>query len=525
MIIADLVRRALRTHAARRAVFDESRVLTYAEVADRAHRLVNALDDRGIRRGDRVATLAPNDVTTLEMMLGLALGGFARTALHAMGSGDAHRQVLQAAGARALVTTADFYARFRDELRAVEGLELLVVIGAEAAGLDVLDYERMLDSSEPGDRGLPVSGDDILHLAYSSGTSGLPRASVHTQSSWSAVTSDTASFLPRVTEADVYLAAAPLTHAASTVLYVLVARGASIRILDHFDADRVVEAIERDSCTLTFVVPTMLQSILASAALPAADLSSLRAVVYASAPISVTTALAAQRALGDVLFQSYGQSECLPATTLTPEDHARGAAGDERILRSAGRPCLGADVKIVDDQGREAASGEVGEILVRTAGRMRGIFGDAEATAARITEDGFVRTGDIGHLDEDGLLFVVDRKDDMIISGGFNIWPAEIEDALSRHPDVVEAAVVGVSHPRWGETPHAVVVVRHGAAVSAADLVELCRAEVGSMKKPTELVLRTEPLPRTPLGKVPRRLIRDQYWPAEAHRDRQISGA
>jgi acyl-CoA synthetase (AMP-forming)/AMP-acid ligase II len=523
VIVADTVRRALAEHATNIAIRDDSRSRTYAEVGERSHRLVDILAGHGLVVGDRVATLAANDLTTLELMLGLALGGYARTALHAMGTGEAHRQTLEAAGARALITTRDFYDRFGHELRAARGLELILVQGGD--GTDALDYERAIADADPTDRHIPVSGDDILHLAYSSGSSGRPRASVHTQASWSVVTTDNATFLPRVTSADVYLAAAPLTHAASTVLFLLVARGASITILDHFDAGRAIELIERDRVTMTFVVPTMLQSIVSHPAVASADLSSLRVVMYASAPISVETALAAQRALGDVLFQSYGQSECLPATCLTPEDHARGAAGDARILRSAGRVCLNARVRIVADDGTELPPGGIGEILISTEGRMRGIYGDPELTAKRITPDGFVHTNDIGHLDADGYLFVVDRKDDMIISGGFNIWPAEIEQALASHPDVVDAVAVGIPHQRWGETPVAVVVVREGADVRPEDLIEACREQLGSMKKPSMILIRTEPLPRNQLGKRSRRELREAFWPGAVTADRQVSGA
>jgi acyl-CoA synthetase (AMP-forming)/AMP-acid ligase II len=523
MIIAETVRRALAEHADRVAIRDDTRSRTYAEVGERSHRLVDALIARGIGVGDRVATLAANDLTTLELMLGLAIGGYARTALHAMGTGEAHRQTLEAAGARALITSREFYDRYGADLRATRGLEVVLVIGGD--GTDAVDYERALAEADPADRRVPVGGDDILHLAYSSGSSGRPRASVHTQASWSVVTTDNATFLPRVTPDDVYLAAAPLTHAASTVLFLLVARGASITILDRFDPGRAIELIARDRVTMTFVVPTMLQALVAHPTVATTDLSSLRVVMYASAPISVDTALAAQRALGDVLFQSYGQSECLPATCLTPEDHARGAAGDARILRSAGRVCLNARVKIVAEDGSELPAGEIGEILISTEGRMRGIYGDPELTAKRITPDGFVHTNDIGHLDADGYLFVVDRKDDMIISGGFNIWPAEIEHALLAHPDVLDAVAIGIPHPRWGETPVAAVVVRDAASVSPDELIEAVRERLGSMKKPIEILIRTEPLPSNELGKRSRRQLRDTLWPGVVAGDRQVSGA
>jgi acyl-CoA synthetase (AMP-forming)/AMP-acid ligase II len=331
-----------------------------------------------------------------------------------------------------------------------------------------------------------------------------------------------------LTARDTYLAAAPLTHAASTVIYALLARGSRVLVMDHFDPGLALELIERERCTVTVMVPTMLQMIVNHEAASSFDLSSLRAVLYAGAPISAATARRARELLGDVLFQTYGQSECLPATSLTPEDHAEGATSNAALLRSAGRPCLNSSVRILDDDDHDVAGCEIGEIAIHTHGRMLGIYGDPEATAARITPDGYVRTRDSGYLDERGYLFVVDRKDDMIISGGFNIWPAEIENALLKHPAVADAAVVGVPHPKWGETPHAVVVLRSGETVSeerlALELMELCRTEIGSMKKPTDIVFRTDALPRNELGKLPRRVLREAYWP-QGDLERQVSGA
>jgi acyl-CoA synthetase (AMP-forming)/AMP-acid ligase II len=430
--------------------------------------------------------------------------------------------MLVASGTRALFTTREFADRFAAEFAAAPELEYVIVLDGSD---NHLDYETVLAAADAADARVPISGDDILHLAYSSGSTGTPRASVHTHESWMAVTVDHALMLPRITADDVYLAAAPLTHAASTVLYLLLGRGASIQVLEHFDPAAALSLIERERCSLTVMVPTMLASLATHPDVASFDLSSMRAIMYAGAPISAATARAAQQALGDVLFQTYGQSECLPVSCLTPADHALGVETDERILTSAGRPCLDAQLKIVDDTGEPVPPGQVGEILVSTRGRMRGIYGDPVATAERITDDGFVRTNDIGYLDDRGLLFVVDRKNDMIISGGFNIWPAEIETALLRHPDVVEAVAIGIPHPRWGETPVAIVATRDGSTVGADELIELCKAEIGSMKKPSEILLLTGPLPRNEFGKLSRRALREQFWPAESTLDRQVSGA
>ncbi|MFT4210867.1 MAG: AMP-binding protein [Microbacterium sp.] len=523
MIIAELVRRAFATHADLPAIVCGERSLSYSQVAERSFRLVNALRALGVAPGDRVATLAPNDLTTLEVMAGLALGGYVRAALHAMNSAEAHLAMLTASGSRVLLTTREFAQRFADVF--AQAPELAHVVVLDGGDELLLDYELLLAAADADDAQVPVRPDDVLHLAYSSGSTGTARASVHTHESWAHVTVANAAMLPRITSADRYLAAAPLTHAASTVLYLLVARGAAIEVMPHFEATEALRLIAGRRCTLTIMVPTMLQLLATHPEVARFDLSSMRAIVYAGAPISVVTARAAQAAFGDVLFQTYGQSECLPVSCLTPEDHRYGATTDERVLASAGRPCLGTSVRVVDEAGAPLPPGSVGEILVSSDGRMRGIWNDPVATAERITADGYVRTNDIGYLDERGLLFVVDRKNDMIISGGFNIWPAEIEQALCAHPAVVEAVVVGIPHPRWGETPVAVVVVADGASVAEEELVELCRQKVGSMKKPTQLVLRTEPIERNQFGKLSRRDVRERYWPLGETSARQVSGA
>jgi acyl-coenzyme A synthetase/AMP-(fatty) acid ligase len=498
VIIADLIRRSCSQHAARDAVKHGERTQTYAQLWDRSVRLVNGLRALGVQPGDRVATLGPNSLTTLEAMTGLALGGYVRTALHGMNAADAHAYMLGNAEAKVLITTAELYGEFSATFARVAGLEHVIVQDAPPG---VLDYESLLAGADPHDPRVAVTADSLLHLAYSSGSSGRPKASTHSHQSWMNVTIDHALMLPRLTAQDTYLAAAPLTHAASTVIYALLARGSRVVVMDHFDAGRALELIARERCTVTVMVPTMLQLIINHDAASAFDLSSLRAVLYAGAPISPATARRSRELLGDVLFQTYGQSECLPATCLTPEDHAEGALTNATLLRSAGRPCLNSSVRVLDDDGNDVSGAGVGEIAIRTHGRMIGIYGDPAETSARLTADGYVRTRDSGYLDERGYLYVVDRKDDMIISG------------------------VAVPHAKWGETPHAVVRLRQHSAATEQELIDFCREKLGSMKKPTAIAFTLEPFPRSELGKLQRRQIRDQFWPSERGDARNVAGA
>jgi acyl-CoA synthetase (AMP-forming)/AMP-acid ligase II len=296
-----------------------------------------------------------------------------------------------------------------------------------------------------------------------------------------------------------------------TVYFALMARGCSVVVMERFDPAAAAALIERERCTFTMLVPTMIQLFVNHPDVRSRDLSSLRVLLYAGSPITEQAIRDARALLGDVLYQTYGQSEGIPLTILTPADHARGIEGDRDILRSAGRPTPNSLVRIIDDEGNELGPGEVGEIAMYTPGQMRGLWNNPEASAERFTPDGFVKTRDIGYLDANGYLFLADRKEDMIISGGFNIWPAEIENALASHPAVLEVSVFGVPHPKWGETPVAVVVLRDGAAATDTELIDWCRQEIGSMKKPTRVEFRTQTLPKSAVGKVLRRSLRDAF--------------
>jgi acyl-CoA synthetase (AMP-forming)/AMP-acid ligase II len=253
------------------------------------------------------------------------------------------------------------------------------------------------------------------------------------------------------------------------------------------------------------------------------DLGCLRTVPYGGAPISEQTLLEAQHLWGNIMFQLYGQSEGGPATALMPRDHLLDpdGAGPSR-LRSAGRPTPNSFVRIVDDDGAGLPDGEVGEIAICTPGNMRELWGDPDGTRERFLDGRWLRTRDLGYLDPSGYLYVTDRKEDMIISGGFNIWPAELENALYSHPAVFEAAVVGVPDVRWGETPKAVVRLRDAAVATEQELIDWCRQKVGSVKKPTSVEFVSEPLPKSPVGKILRRAIRERYW---ADAGRRISGS
>jgi acyl-CoA synthetase (AMP-forming)/AMP-acid ligase II len=488
-----LLRRSVRSYRDNVAVWCDGCEQTYGELFERACRLANLLARLGLNAGDRVAVLGPNGPETVEQVAGIALGGFVRSALYAHQTPEVNSYLLELVEARALIVHASL----------VDGLQAEHVItygdGPDSA------YKRLLAEAPAVDPGTSQAPDDFHVIRFSAGTTGRPKGVAHTVSAWLSGGDEFRWVTPQIDERSGYLAAGPLTHAAVVFLWPMLQVGGRIVVMEAFEAGRALELIESQRPTLTLMVPTMIQALVGHPDAGSRDLSSLNALTYAAAPIGEKTMRRAIELFGaGVLHQWYAQSEAWPLTMLLPHQHL------DRP-RSVGRPTPNTALKIVDDDGAELPTGETGEIAVRTPGMMWGHWNDPEGTAARTLKDGSIRTRDMGYLDDEGFVFLVDRKEDMIISGGYNIWPAELELALVAHPAVAEACVVGVPHERWGETPRAVVVLDEGVTASEAELIDHCREKVGSVKKVTSVEFVPE-LPKSPLGKVLRRAVRDRYW-------------
>jgi acyl-CoA synthetase (AMP-forming)/AMP-acid ligase II len=266
----------------------------------------------------------------------------------------------------------------------------------------------------------------------------------------------------------------------------------------------------------------MLNSIVREPSARTRDWSQLKVIQIGGAPINDDTALLGREVFGDVLYQGYGQTEALPVCMMGPTEWFSDVEGSNP-LRSAGRalPFAYLQIRDSDDHSVILPIGEEGEIAISCDGQMLGFWNNDEATAERLTPDGFVLTGDIGRLDQNGYLYVLDRKDDMIISGGFNIWPAELENVIQSHPEIIEVAVVAVPNDRWGEAPMALCVVREGAEVTEAEVIALCAERLGSYKKPANVEFRFDALPKSPVGKLQRKVLREPYWIGF---DRRVSG-
>lgn len=505
-----ILRRSARIFPRKVAVRFDDRELTYAQLHERACRLTNALLGLGVQPGDRVCTLGDNSLESMEEICGLALGGFVRSPMYMQNPVDVQLYMLDSVQASAFIVQDTCWDEIRPRIGEAPSVKHVLVKGD--------GYEELVSTASATDPMIPVGADDIHQVRWSGGTTGMPKGIVHTTAAWLGMASELALALRGFDDSDINLVASPLSHAAVLMGWPLIAVGATQVVMAAFDPGRFLELVERERATCTFLAPTMIQLAVNHPDAQKRDLSSLRFVFYAAAPIAERTLLDAMNVWGNINWQLYGQSEVLPVTVMTPQHHVPGSGW----LRSAGRPTPNAFVKILDDDENELPVGEVGEICCWSPGNMLEIWGNPEATAERFTSDGFIRTRDLGYMDADGFVYLSDRKEDMIISGGFNIWPAEVENALYAHPAVLEAMVIGVPHGKWGETPLGVVVLRDGHSATEDELIDWCREQIGSVKKPTRIEFRTDALPKTSVGKLLRRVVRDPYW--EGH-DRRIAGA
>lgn len=506
-----LLEKCVRLYGDAPAVVYDGRTQSFAELADRAKRLANALLAEGIRPGDRVATLGDNSFESLEQMVGLAIGGFVRCPLYTHDVADRHQYLLDLVDARAVIVDGKYHEHIAEIAARSTRVSSVLVVGDGAP--ENHSYEQALAAATTGNPNVEVSEDAPHIIRFSAGTTGAPKGILHTVRGWMDMGTEMALVFGGFDEDDGYIAAGPLSHAAGMISWPLLAVGARTLVMSGFDAGEFLRIVEQEKATTTIVGPTVIQLVTSHPAVRDRDLSSLRVVGYGTAPATEAVLRRGIEVWGNIMYQVYGQSETLPLTILSPLWHRPDGTDDERRwLRSAGRPTPNSDIKIVDDDGHELPIGEVGEIIGYSPGSMDRIWGSVEKTTERIRADGGVRTGDMGWVSEDGFLYLADRKEDTIISGGYNIWPKELENALADHPAVVEAAVVGVAHPKWGETPHATVVLREGQTVAEEELIEWTRDRVGPVKKATGITF-VDTLPKSPLGKVLRRVLRDQYRP------------
>ncbi|CAN7592986.1 class I adenylate-forming enzyme family protein [Variovorax paradoxus] len=517
MILGEIFKRNAALYGKEPALIFEDRIMSHGELQGRVQRLVRGLEALGCKRQDRVAILSRNCIEYVEIYGAAATGGFIAVGLNYRLSASEQGEILEDATPRVLI----YEEMFADRVRELSGKlpldTLLVCIGANTLGH--LAYESLLDDPAAATHLIAQAPDTFL-LIYTSGTTGKAKG-VMLGNGIELEVAREAALSHAAAQTDRMLIVMPFYHIGGPIemlTYLVV--GAAIVLHRTFDAAEILRSIERHRVTAAHLAPTMIQMLLDVAEKQSCDVSSLHTICYASAPMSVSLSRRARAMFGPIFMQIYAMTESGLGTVLFKHQHVLdGPPHVVKRLASAGQPYLSADIRVVRDDGTDCVVGEVGEIWTRTPLVMQGYWRRPEATAAAFAH-GYLKTGDMGYWDDDHFLFIVDRKKDMIVSGGENIYSREVEEALLVHPAVAEAAVIGIPHARWGETVMAFVVLRPGLKASEELLVEHCKTLIASYKKPSKVEF-LEAMPRVQsTNKIDKKSLRAPFW---ATFDRQVS--
>ncbi len=511
MRIIDFFDRGVVLNPDRACLKDASLTHSYREVQKRSYRIGNALIAGGLKPEHMAAVYSPNCAVAFECLLGILRAGGAWVPVNARNVAAENAYILDNCDVEVLFYHSEFEASvalFRKECPKIRQYVCIDQQGAVEGAQFLEDWIAKAPETDPD---VPATRDATASIFSSGGTTGRPKGTQWSHLTWETMIGNFYSSLP-IGKPPVHLVIAPMTHAAGGVAMILMAAGATHVILPHFDAEHVMHSIEKEGVTHLFLPPTAIYVLLAHPDIRRHDYSSLEAFIYAAAPMSVEKLKQCLEVFGPVMAQTFGQAEApMLCTCLTPKDHlVLGNPKLEHRLASCGRPTLFTTMGIMDDDGKLLPAGERGEIVVRGNLVMLRYYKNPEATK-EASEFGWHHTGDVGYLDEDGFLYIVDRKKDMIISGGFNIYPSEIEQVLWAHPSVQDCAVIGVPDDKWGEAVKAVIELKPGASATEAEILKLCKEKLGSVKCPKSAEF-WDALPRSPVGKVRKKDIRETFW-------------
>ena len=497
----------------------EGRSTTFADFDRHTDRVAAALLAEGLNKGDRIAYVGKNSDHYFELLFGAAKAG---VVLAPIGWRLAPREIAYILGdaeARMVFVGPELLAHVRDV--AVLMLDQPVVVAMEANEYGHPTFEAWRDACPAASVPAPVTPADVAVQLYTSGTTGRPKGAMLTHSNILAtrrLAAEADMDWNRWGPEDVSLVAMPVAHIGGTGWGVVgLVNGAKGVVAREFDPTKVLDFIEKDRVSKMFMVPAALQIVVRLPRARQVDYSRLTHILYGAAPIPLDLLRECLEVFGCGFVQQYGMTETTGTIVyLPPQDHD--PAGNAR-MRSAGLPMPGAELKIIGDDGRTLGPNEVGEVAVRSPANMAGYWKMPEATADTIDSDSWLRTGDAGYIDEDGYLFIHDRVKDMIISGGENIYPAEVESAVYGHPHVAEVAVIGVPDDTWGEAVKAVVALKPGAPRDPADIIAFAKTRIAGFKAPKTIDF-IDALPRNASGKILRRELRDPYW---AGKTRQVN--
>ncbi|MCW2857488.1 MAG: long-chain fatty acid--CoA ligase [Marmoricola sp.] len=511
MAIIDFFDRGWRINPSGIAYVQDDRSYTFTEAGELSCRIANALLAEGFSTGTQGAVWSGNDVTAWICALGLWRANLAWIPVDAHKTAEGNREILDDFDCEVVFFQAAFAKEIAELRASLPQVRRWVCIDAEVPGAVSLDaWVADQPSTDPA---VPVSMDDVAMLSATGGTTGKAKGVMNThRSAQIFIAQFMLAFPYRADEKPVNLAAAPMTHTAGVLTLPATSQGGTVVVVTSPHAGLMLEQIATWKVTEFFLPPTVIYRLLGVPGIDQVEFSSLKYFIYGAAPMSVDKLKQAIAVFGPVMAGVYGQTEA-PASIafLPPSEHFQHGelASDER-LSSAGRPSPLIRVEIMTDDGQVLATGDTGEICVRGDLVMKGYYKAPELTAKTVV-DGWLHTGDIGHLDADGYLHITDRKKDMIISGGFNVYPSEVEQVIWSHPGVQDCAVIGVPDADWGEAVKAVVELNPGEIVTADELMALCKSSLGSIRTPKSIDF-VDALPRSTVGKVLKKDLRDSYW-------------
>ena len=505
------------------AVLYRGQALTYRQLEEQSNRLAHALQALGLQRGDRVAIVSPNRPDIVVAECAFYKLGLVKVALNSRLSPQELADALDNAEPAACLVAPSHRPMVQPLRSRLPSLRHAIAWDCtEADRADGwLDGAVLMAQAPATHIHVDLSPDDLAVLHYTSGSTGKLKAAMQTMGN--RMTSLRKVIMGRMQSNgnDVMLLVGPITHASGMFIQAMLFQGVTILLLDRFHPAELLEAIEKHRVTMTFMVPAMIHALLAEPSLKTRNLSSLRLLSYGAAPMSPARIREAWAAFGPVLAQGYGAGETTGGVvSLSIADHARAISGEKpELLASCGRAVCESELQVLDDEGQPVQGDAIGEICVRGPDVFAGYWRAPELSQEAIDAQGWLRTGDLARIDSEGYIYIVDRRKAMLVSGGFNIYPSEIEAALAQHPAVYEVCVVGVPDDHWGEVVKAVVVLRQGQQASEEEIIAFCKDRLADFKKPRSVDFVAE-LSKNSNGKLSRKDVRERYWQG---RDRKVN--
>ena len=519
MQLTSIIRRAAQVNPKGIATIYQDRQQTWSELVGRVAKLAGALQALGMGTGDRVALLSLNSDRYIEYFYGVVWGGGVMMPMNVRWSPAECAYAINDAGAEILIVDDTFSAAAPAIQAAAKGIKTLVFCGDGDTPDGMVNYEDILAAATPAqdcDRG----GDDLAGIFYTGGTTGFPKGVMlsHTNLFVGGISNSEAI---KLADGAVYLHAAPMFHIADLLFFTAVSFAAGTHvIIPMFTPQATLEAFQNQRPTHVLLVPVMLQMVLQHPDFDSYDVSSLELIAYGASPITESVLVEGFKKFPKAQFlQAFGQTELSPVATILDTQYHVLEGPNAGKLRSAGRPTRIVEIRIVDENDNELPNGEIGHITVKGPVTMLGYWNKPDVTAETI-KNGWVYTGDAGYIDDEGFVFLMDRLKDMVVSGGENVYSAEVENALAQHPAVATSAVIGIPSDQWGEAVHAIVILAPDAEVTVEELMAHCHTLIAGYKSPRSIEFRTEPFPLSGANKVLKTELRKPFW---EDRDRQIS--